>query len=242
MSDKIQLIKNTLYEDDYDTIVVVAVGNYQSDVCGCSSGRAVMSFNVGLHDLDDDVSYFSDFGSCLDAFSSRGEYSDEVVNETEAVAVEVEAVDFPEVYDERKDEATRCDVMTEEVLVPVKGAPLTGWRVDRFRQSSGRRPLVSTPLWSLRYPMCPLWLIIGKAALRDEGERYADDRDALAAQEERCSSWRRAKRGGVVACGVQEPLVDGSGQLPGAGSAGDGHACLPCAPVRAINDEPAVSS
>ena len=111
----------------------------------------------------------------------------------EAMAVEVEAVDFPEVYDDRKDEATRCDVMTEEVLVPVKGAPLTGWRVDRFRQSSGRRPLVSTPLWSLRYPMCPLWLIIGKAALRDEGERYADDRDAFAAQEERCSSWRRAR-------------------------------------------------
>ena len=31
-------------------------------------------------------------------------------------------------------------------------------------------------------------------------------------------------RGGVVACGVQGPLVDGSGELPGAGSAGDGHA------------------
>ena len=31
--------------------------------------------------------------------------------------------------------------------------------------------------------MCPLWLIIGKAALRDKGERYADDRDAFAAQE-----------------------------------------------------------
>ena len=44
-------------------------------------------------------------------------------------------------------------------------------------------------------------MIIGKAAQRDEGERYADDRDAFAAQEERCSSWRRAKRGGVVACG-----------------------------------------
>ena len=32
VSDKIQLIKNTLYEDDYDTIVVVAVGSYHSDV------------------------------------------------------------------------------------------------------------------------------------------------------------------------------------------------------------------
>ena len=35
----------------------------------------------------------------------------------------------------------------------------------------------------------------------------ADDPDAFAAQEERRSSWRRAKRGGVVACGV----VAGSG-------------------------------
>ena len=34
-----------------------------------------------------------------------------------AMAVEVEAVDFPEVYDDRKVEATRCDVMTEEVSV-----------------------------------------------------------------------------------------------------------------------------
>ena len=69
------------------------------------------------------------------------------------------------------------------------GAPPTGWRVDRFQQSSGRRRLVSAPLWSLRYPMCPLWLIIGKAALRDVGERYADDPDAFAVQEERRSSW-----------------------------------------------------
>ena len=104
--------------------------------------------------------------------------------------------------------------------------------------------LVSTPLWSLRPPTCEpeVWLIIGKAAQRDEGERYADDRDAFAAQEERCSSWRRAQRGGVVACGVQGPLVDGGGELPGAGSAGDGHACLPCAPVRAINNDPVVTS
>ena len=70
----------------------------------------------------------------------------------------------------------------------------------------------------------------------------ADDRDAFAAQEERRSSWRWAKRGGVVACGVQGPLVDGSGELPGAGSAGDGHACLPCAPVRAIHDDSTVPS
>ena len=55
----------------------------------------------------------------------------------------------------------------------------------------------------------------------------------------RRSSWRRAKRGGVVACGV----VAGSGELPGSSSVGDGHACLPRAlPVREINDDPAVSS
>ena len=146
--DKIQPIKNTLDEDDYDAIVVVAVGNYHSDGCSYSPGRAVVSFNVGLHDLDDDVSYFSDFGSCVDACTSREEYSVEATKEAETAIVEGEAVHLPEVYDDRKDEATLCDVMTEEVLVPALGAPQTGWRVDRFPQSSGRRRLVSTPLWS----------------------------------------------------------------------------------------------
>ena len=170
--------------------------------------------------------------------------NDKVVKEAEAVIVESEAVDLPEMYDDRKDEATLCDVMTEEVLVPANRAPQTGWHVDRFPQGPGRMRLVSTPLWSLRPPTCEpeLWSIIGKAAQRDEGERYADDRDAFAAQGERCSSWRRAKRGGVVACGVQGPLVDGGGELLGAGFAGDGHACLPCAPARAINDDPVVTS
>ena len=37
-------------------------------------------------------------------------------------------------------------------------------------------------------------------------------------------------------------MVDGGGELPGAGSAGDGHACLPCAPVPAINNDPVVTS
>ena len=137
------------------------------------------------------------------------------------------------------------DVMTEEVLVPAKGAPQTRWHVDRFPQRPSRMRLVSTPLWSLRPPTCEpeLWLIIGKAAQRDEGERYADDRDAFAAQEERCSSWRRAKSGGVVACGVQGPLVQGCGELPGADPVGGGHACLPCAlAVRAINNDPVVTS
>ena len=117
------------------------------------------------------------------------------------------------------------NAVAEEVLVPTVGAPLTGWRVDRFPQGPGRMHLVSTPPWSLRPPTCPLWLIIGKAAQREMRAKWrADDPDAFAAQEERRSSWRRAKRGGVVACGVQGPLVDGSGELPGAGSAGDGHA------------------
>ena len=145
----------------------------------------------------------------------------EVVKEAETVIVEGEAVDLPEVYDDRKDEATLCDVMTEEVLVPAKGGTFDRRRVDRFPQGPGKMRLVSTPLLSLR---------------------QADDRDAFAAQKERRSSWRRAKRGGVVACGVQGPLVDGGGELLGAGSAGVGHACLPCSPVRAIDDDPVVTS
>ena len=79
----------------------------------------------------------------------------EVVKETEAAIVEGEAVDLPDVYDDGNDEASLRDVVTEEVLVPAKGAPPTGWRVDRFRQSSGRSRLVSTPLWSVRSPTCP---------------------------------------------------------------------------------------
>ena len=172
--------------------------------------------------------------------------NDEVMKEAETTTVEGKAVDLPEVDDDRKDEATLHDVVTEEVLVPAMGAPQTGWRVDRFPQGPGRMRLVSTPLWSSRPPTCEseLWLIIGKAAQREmRAKWHADDPDAFAAQEERRPSWRRAKRGGVVACGVPGPLVDGSGELHGAGFAGDGHACLPRAlAVRAINDDPAVSS
>ena len=170
---------------------------------------------------------------------------DEVVKEAETVAVEGEAVDFPEVDADKKDEATLRDVVAEEVLVSTGEEPQTGWRVDRFPQGPGRMRLVNTPLWSSRPPTCEpeLWLIFGMVAERDVRAKWqADDPDAFAAQEERRSSWRRAKRGGVVACGVQGPLVDGGGELPGAGSAGDGHACLPCAPVRAINDDPVVTS
>ena len=83
-------------------------------------------------------------------------------------------------------------------------------------------------------------MIIGKPAQREMRAKWqADDPDAFAAQEERRPSWRRAERGGVVACGV----VAGGGELPGSSSVGDGHACLPRAlAVRAINDDPAVSS
>ena len=83
-------------------------------------------------------------------------------------------------------------------------------------------------------------MIIGKAAQRVmRAKWHADDPDAFAMQEERRSSWRRAKRGGVVACGV----VAGRGELPGSSSVSDGHACLPRAlAVRAIHDDPAVSS
>ena len=103
--------------------------------------------------------------------------------------------------------------MAEEVLAPARGAPSTGWRVDRFPQGPGRMRRLSTQPWSLRPPTCEpeLWLIIGKAAQREiRANVHADDPDAFAVQEERRSSWRRVKRGGVVACGV----VAGSGELP----------------------------
>ena len=167
---------------------------------------------------------------------------DKVMKEAEAAAVEGEEVDFPEVDADRKDEATLRDAVAEEVLAPAVGAPPTGWRVDRFPQGSARMRLVSTPPWSFRPPTCEpeLWLIIGKPAQRETRAKWhSDDPDAFAAKEERRSSWRRAKRGGVVACGV----VAGGGELPGTGSAGDGHACLPRAlAVRAIHDDAAVSS
>ena len=82
------------------------------------------------------------------------------------------------------------DAVAEEVLVPVVGAPTTGGVFDRFPQSSGRMRFVSTPLWSLRSPRCPLWLIIDKSAQREmRAKWHADDHDAFAAQEERRSSW-----------------------------------------------------
>ena len=83
------------------------------------------------------------------------------------------------------------DFVAEECWVPARGAPPTGWRVDRFPQGPGRTRLVSTPLWSLRPPTCEpeLWLIIGKAAQREmRAKWHSDDPDAFAAQEERRSS------------------------------------------------------
>ena len=50
----------------------------------------------------------------------------QVVNEAEAAAVEVEAVDFPEVNADGKDETTLRDAVAEEVLVPAVGALSTG--------------------------------------------------------------------------------------------------------------------
>ena len=44
--------------------------------------------------------------------------NDKVVKEAEAVIVKGEAVNLPEVYVDRKDEATLRDVVTGEVLVP----------------------------------------------------------------------------------------------------------------------------
>ena len=58
-------------------------------------------------------------------------------------AVEGEAVDFPEVDADRKDEATLRDAVAEEVLAPAGRAPLTGWRVDRLSQGPGMMRLVS---------------------------------------------------------------------------------------------------
>ena len=87
------------------------------------------------------------------------------VAETETVEGEV-VVDFPAMDADGKNEASLRKVAIDEVLVPEVGVPQSDWFFDRFRQSSGRRRLVSTPLWSVRSPMCPLWLTIGKAATR----------------------------------------------------------------------------
>ena len=48
------------------------------------------------------------------------------MKEAEAAAVEGEAVDFPEVDADRKDEATLRDAVAEEVLVPAGEAPQGG--------------------------------------------------------------------------------------------------------------------
>ena len=164
--------------------------------------------------------------------------NDEVLNvdETETLEGEV-VVDFPAMDADKENETSLRKVVIEEVLVPVVGAPKTGGVFDRFLQSSGMTRLVSTLLRSLRPFLCPLWLTIDKAALSETRVMWHVD-DANAAQEERRSYLRRANRGGVV----DSVVVAGSGELPGSSSVGDGHAWLPCAPVRAIHDDRVVSS
>ena len=134
--------------------------------------------------------------------------NDEVVKEAETAVVEGEAVDFLEVNVDRKDEATLCDVVTEEVWVPAKGAPQTGWHVDRFPRRPGRMRLVSTPLWSLRPPTREpeLWLIIGKAA---QSEMRVKGMPTIVMHLPR--RWSGARLGD----GPKGPLVDGGGELPG---------------------------
>ena len=78
--------------------------------------------------------------------------------------------------------------------------------------------------------------------LQVDADRKDEVRDVVA-EEVLVPAVGAPQRGGVVACGVQGPLVDGGGELPGAGSAGDGHACLPRAlAVRVIHHDPALTS
>ena len=58
--------------------------------------------------------YSLDIVLALDANDTASD--NEAVKEAETAIVEGEDVDLPEVYDDRKDEATLCDVVTEEVL------------------------------------------------------------------------------------------------------------------------------
>ena len=74
---------------------------------------------------------------------------DEVMKEAEAAAVEGEAVDFPEVDADRKDEGFSAMLWLKRCWLPQGEHPPTGWRVDRFPQGPGRMRFVSTPPWSL---------------------------------------------------------------------------------------------
>jgi serine protease len=49
--------------------VVAAAGNWGSDACTFSPGRAVSAINVGSTDSNDAQSSFSNFGTCLDIFA-----------------------------------------------------------------------------------------------------------------------------------------------------------------------------
>ena len=58
--------------NDYDAIVVVAVATIKVMGAVYSPGRAATSFNVCSRDLDDGISYFSNFGSCVDPLYVQG--------------------------------------------------------------------------------------------------------------------------------------------------------------------------
>eukprot|EP00974_Lingulodinium_polyedra_P024938 2411873-Lingulodinium_polyedra.AAC.1 len=170
-----------------------------------------------------------------------GDFEDHHEPSEVQAAADGPAVEFPEVDADRRDEADLQQAVASEVHVAPGGAPPAGWRVDRFPQAAGKVRLVSTPPWSLRPPSCEpeLWLVIGRPGQRELRARWqADDPESFAAQEERRSSWRRAKRGGVVACGP----VARSGELSGSALDGDVHAATPRAlPARAINHDAATS-
>lgn len=45
---------------------VIAAGNYGEDACKYSPGSAPGAMTVGAIDQDDSVSYYSNFGKCVD--------------------------------------------------------------------------------------------------------------------------------------------------------------------------------
>ena len=98
----------------------------------------------------------------------------------DAAPVEDEAVDFPEVDADRKDEATLRDAVAEEVLAPAgprHDAPCEYSAVEFQASYVSTRALVDDRQ---------------ARPERYEGEVATDDPDACAAQEERRSSWRLA--------------------------------------------------
>ena len=58
-----------LATDQFEVVVVVAAGNNAGEACSKSLGKASSSVNVGSHDLDSGISWFSNTGSCVDVTS-----------------------------------------------------------------------------------------------------------------------------------------------------------------------------